>query len=74
MKSVFEKMNKCYAEKCNNFNKSRSFCHSMKQENYKIVYKDFFENKSNVLLEQSLANESLMCDSETTFIDWLKKE
>ena len=46
----------------------------MIDENYKIIYKDFFEDKSNVLLEQSLANESLFCGSETVFVDWLKKE
>ena len=74
MKSVIEKMNKCYAEKHKNFNKSECFCHSMIDENYKIVYRDFFEDKNNILFEQKLANESLLFDSENVFVDWLKKE
>lgn len=74
MKSVIEKMNKCYAEKCKNFNKSFAFCHSMNGDNYKIVYKDFFDDQNNVLLEQSLAKEVLFCDCENVFVDWLKEE
>lgn|GEM_PF-7096238 len=73
MKSVIRKMNTEYDEICKNFNKSKSFCHSMNIEDYKIIYKDFFDNKDNVLFEQNLAKDALI-DNENVFVDWLKKE
>lgn len=72
MKSVIRKMNTEYDEICKNFNKSKSFCHSMNIEDYKIIYKDFFDNKDNVLFEQNLAKDALI-DNENVFVDWLKR-
>lgn len=73
MKSDKRQMNLCYAEKCSNFNKLQTSCHSMNNNNYKIIYRDFFKNKDNVLLERELAEEALFADAEDIFVDWLKE-
>ena len=73
MKAVFDEMNNYYDKKNDNFNKSKCFCHSMNIEDYKILYKDFFADKKNVYLEQTLSEETDF-DAEKIYVDWLKKE
>ena len=68
-----QKMNDEY-KKVVDFNKFRSFYHTMNIDDYKINYKNFFDDEDNFLFEQNLATESFDLEAEDIFVDWLNKE
>ena len=56
--------------------KNSSFCHSMNNSGYKILYKNFFADEINKKLALKLAEESnlLSVESENKFLQWLNME
>ena len=68
-------MNKEY-QKCScGFHKTQTFCHSMNQQDYKILCKDFFSKKKNVALELQLADEPQdTLQEQDIFVGWLNEE
>lgn len=57
-------------------NKNKHINHILLQNNYSDLCMNFFADKYNTLVEQKLAQDSVIVslEAENLFVDWLNKE